>query len=88
MALTNEEESRMSKSKLMRLPNNTGNPPSNEKLCLSVAEAAELLGVGLSQMYTLTHCADFPKLKEGKRILIPRKRFVEWVNNTAGEVDT
>lgn len=72
-------------TKLMRLPSSVSNPISNEKLTLSVKEAAELLGIGLSQMYTLTHRADFPKLKVGKRILIPRKRLVEWVNSVQQE---
>lgn len=69
-------------TELMRLPSRVSNPTSNEKLTLSVKEAAELMGIGLSQMYTLTHRADFPAIKVGKRILIPRKRFVEWVNST------
>lgn len=76
----------MSKAELMRLPGSSNNPPTNEKLTLDVKEAAGLLGIGIGQMYQLTHRADFPKLRAGKRILIPRQRFIEWVNNV--EVNT
>lgn len=57
----------------------------NGKLCIDVKEAAKLLGIGTGNMYDLTHRADFPKICVGKRIIIPYERFVQWLNETAGE---
>lgn len=44
-----------------------------DSLILSVAEAAELLGVSADLVYELTTRGDIPCLKMGRRKLIPRR---------------
>ena len=43
-----------------------------EKLTLTVDELKDALGVGRRQAYELVNRADFPAIRLGKRILIPR----------------
>ena len=50
-----------------------------ERLTLSVQEAAEQLGISDRYVYQLSHRADFPTVKIGKRILISREGLTEWV---------
>lgn len=51
----------------------------NERLTMSVAEAADHLGISLKSAYTLTHRADFPVIKIGRRTRISRDGLREWV---------
>lgn len=51
----------------------------NENLTMSVAEVAKALGVCEKTVYTLTHRADFPVIRIGRRTRISREGLVEWV---------
>ena len=52
---------------------------TTEKIALSVAEAAALLGVSKPTMYDMTHIKGFPAIRFGKRrTLISRARLIEW----------
>lgn len=51
----------------------------NERLTMSVAEAADQLGISLKSAYTLTHRQDFPTIKIGRRTRISRDGLREWV---------
>lgn len=53
----------------------------NERLTISVAEAAKQLGICTKSCYTLTHRADFPTIKIGRRTRISREGLAEWVRN-------
>lgn len=53
----------------------------NESLTMSVAEAAEQLGICTKSCYTLTHRADFPVIKIGRRTRISREGLREWVRS-------
>ena len=53
---------------------------TTEKLTLSVEEAGKLLGVSRAVAYQLIHRADFPTLRIGKRILIPKKQLEAWMD--------
>ena len=48
---------------------------------LSVTEVADLLGISRASAYELAHEENFPKLKivQG-RIIIPRDRLLEWLD--------
>lgn len=46
---------------------------------LTVEEAAGVLGISRTGAYELAHSADFPHMCVGKRILIPRDKFLEWI---------
>ena len=48
-------------------------------LFLNAAVVAKALGVAPSSAYELMHEADFPVLKIGSRIVIPKEEFILWV---------
>lgn len=48
-------------------------------LFLNVAMVAKVLGVAPSSAYELMHEADFPVLKIGNRIVVPKEKFIQWV---------
>ena len=43
-----------------------------EKLAYSVEEAAELLGIGKTSAYKPTNRGDFPTVRTGPRLLVPK----------------
>lgn len=47
---------------------------------LSVEEMAAFLGISRVGAYNLCHAKGFPSVRIGKRILIPRDRFLAWLN--------
>ncbi|MBQ8087946.1 MAG: helix-turn-helix domain-containing protein [Clostridia bacterium] len=47
---------------------------------LSVEEMAAFLGISRVGAYNLSHSKGFPSVRVGKRILIPRDKFLEWLN--------
>ena len=49
-------------------------------LFLNAATVAKVLGVSLSSGYELIHEPDFPVLKVGCRMVVPKDKFVEWVS--------
>lgn len=51
----------------------------NERLTMSIAEAAKELGVCEKTVYTLTHRQDFPTIKIGRRTRISREGLRAWV---------
>ena len=53
-------------------------------LFLNAATVAKVLGVSTSSGYELMHEKDFPMLKVGSRILVPKEKFVEWVKQHTG----
>lgn len=54
-----------------------------DKLTLSVDEAAALSGIGRDRLYELTRRPDFPALRLGRSIRIPRRAFEEWIEREA-----
>ena len=56
-------------------------------LFLNADTVAKVLGVSPSSGYELMHEKDFPVLKIGSRIVVPKERFIRWVEqNTGGAV--
>ena len=54
-------------------------------LFLNAELVAKVLGVSPSSGYELMHESDFPVLKVGSRMVVPKEKFVEWVErNTKG----
>lgn len=49
-------------------------------LTLSVPEVAAVLGISRAGAYELVHSASFPKVKIGKRILVPKDKLIEWLD--------
>ena len=56
-------------------------------LFLNAAAVAEALGIASSSAYELMHEADFPVLKISNRIVVPKEKFIQWVeqHTTGGE---
>lgn len=48
-------------------------------LCLSVADISNVLGIGITYAYQIVKSEDFPKLTIGKRIIIPKEAFINWL---------
>ena len=48
-------------------------------LFLNAETTAKLLGISISGMYELMHEKGFPVLKIGTRLVVPREKFREWV---------
>ena len=48
-------------------------------LLLNAETVTKVLGVAPSTAYELMHEADFPTLKIGNRIVVPKEQFIAWV---------
>ncbi len=54
------------------------------KLCITVEEMGELLGIGRTKAYDVARRADFPTIRLGNRMLIPIKALEAWLDRQAG----
>lgn len=52
-----------------------------EKIIYTVHEIKDLLGIGINQCYELVKSEQFVVKHIGKKIVIPVKPFMEWLNN-------
>ena len=48
-------------------------------LFLNAAMVAQVLGVSPASSYELMHEKDFPTLRVGSRMVVPKEKFIEWV---------
>ena len=55
-------------------------------MTLSVEDVASYLGISRVGAYNLSHSKGFPSMRIGKRILIPRDHFLEWLDRRQKEV--
>ncbi len=54
-------------------------------LFLNAENVAKVLGISSSSSYELMHQQNFPALRIGNRIVVPKERFIQWVEqNTNG----
>lgn len=56
-------------------------PVKQERLTLSVPEAAALIGVSTSKMYEIVRSEGFPAIRVGKRVLVNAKRLEAWLDD-------
>ena len=49
-------------------------------IMLSVPQLASMLGISRSGAYTLARSEGFPSLKIGSRIVIPKGKLQNWIN--------
>jgi excisionase family DNA binding protein len=49
-------------------------------LMLSVPEVAAVLGISRAGAYELVRSDDFPALKIGSRIVVPKEKFIDWID--------
>ena len=55
-------------------------------LFLNAKLVAQVLGISPSSAYELMHESNFPVLKVGNRMVVPKEKFIQWVeqNITGG----
>ena len=54
-------------------------------LFLNAETVAKVLGIAPSSSYELMHEVGFPVLKVGSRMVVPKEKFIQWVEqNTTG----
>ena len=53
-------------------------------LFLSANTVAQVLGVSISSAYELMHEKGFPALRGGNRIIVPKEKFCQWVEEQTG----
>ncbi len=56
-------------------------------LFLNADMVAKVLGVSPSTGYDLMHEKDFPVLKVGNRMVVPKEEFISWVKKHTGGAD-
>ena len=53
-------------------------------LFLNANMVAELLGVSISKYYDLMNEKDFPALRMGNRVVVPKDKFRQWREQRSG----
>ncbi len=53
-------------------------------LFLNAETVAKVLGISPSSGYELMHESEFPSLRIGNRIVIPKEAFIRWVEKHTG----
>lgn len=54
-------------------------------LMLLVPDVAKVLGISRAGAYDLAHSRAFPSMKVGNRIIIPKDKFLLWIEKRCGE---
>ena len=49
-------------------------------LSLNAEDVSEILNISIGKAYNLFHRADFPTIHLGKRMIVPRDRFLAWID--------
>ena len=54
-------------------------------LMLSVPELAAVLGISRAGAYELARSRDFPSLTIGTRIVVPKDKFITWIDTKTSD---
>ena len=54
-----------------------------EQLCYDMKSLQEVMPIGKNHLYNIVHSEGFPKIIIGRRILIPKKAFEDWLDKSA-----
>ena len=49
-------------------------------ITLSANQVAQVLGISRANAYTLMRAKGFPTIFIGKRMIVPRDKFIEWMD--------
>ena len=52
---------------------------------INVPALSKLFGISQSSCYELMHEKDFPSLRIGSRIVVPRDKLIEWIEAKVGQ---
>ena len=55
-------------------------------LFLNADMVAKVLGVAVSTAYEIMHENDFPSLKIGNRLLVPKEKFKQWIEMKTNKI--
>lgn len=55
----------------------------NLPLFLNAELVAQVLGISPASSYELMHEPDFPTLRIGDRIVVPKEKFIQWAERSA-----
>lgn len=53
--------------------------PPDDRILVSAKDAARILGVGPTKIWTMTNRMELPHVRLGKRVLYPRDELKQWV---------
>ena len=53
-------------------------------LFLNAKTVAQVLGVSISTAYEVMHDPGFPTLRVGSRMVVPKEKFIRWVEEQSG----
>ena len=67
-----------------RLGHAVGTGGAEDIAMLSVAEVAAVLGISRAGAYELARSSGFPALKIGSRIVVPKDKFLAWIDANSG----
>ncbi|HHY80518.1 MAG TPA: helix-turn-helix domain-containing protein [Thermoanaerobacter sp.] len=48
---------------------------------MTVRDLKKLLGIGINKAYELTKYKGFPAIHIGRKIIIPKKQLIQWIEN-------
>ncbi len=54
-------------------------------LFLNAETLVKLLGVSVSSSYELMHEKDFPAIRIGSRLVVPKEKLQRWIDEKAGK---
>jgi len=54
-------------------------------LFLNAETLAKLLGVSISSSYELMHEKDFPAIRIGSRLVVPKEKIQHWIDEMTGK---
>ena len=53
-------------------------------LFLNAGTVAQILGISMAGAYELLHQEGFPVLKIGSRLVVPKEKFLSWIESQTG----
>ena len=53
-------------------------------LFLNAETISKLLGISSTTVYEMMHQKDFPVLRVGNRMVVPKEKFKEWIDKNTG----
>ena len=53
-------------------------------LFLNAKTVTEILGISVAGAYELLHQEDFPVLRIGSRLVVPKEKFLSWIESQTG----
>lgn len=57
----------------------------NKNVCYDMQALHRMLPIGKNKLYEIVHSKGFPKITVGRRILVPKKAFDEWLEKAADQ---